>query len=115
MRRHDFRVPVLNRSGRVKINTVVQAPPEGRPLVGLHCVHSGGKIVFQGPSLVFGVDVRTAALTGLVVGVAVVLAVSTTNPSPIAFALITFALGAAGQVVGAGVVRALSGIRRLLG
>lgn len=113
--RRDFRVPVLNRDSSLDIALLVQAPQGKMPFINVSCDYPGVRMVARAPrQLLFGVDHQRAALTGFVVGLVAVLAVSTNVPSPTPLALGSFLLGACGSLVGVGIIQALRLIRRLL-
>jgi hypothetical protein len=116
LRRRDFRVPVLNRRGSLTIGMLVQAPPGKQPFVHLASDSRGVRLQFQVPQhLIFGVERKLAALTGLLLGI-LIIAGLIISPMPAASAaLAAFAVGCATAALGAGIVRGVRWLLRILG
>lgn len=115
-RRRDFRVPVLNRGGSVRVAMLVQASAGRQPLVQLACDYPGVRLVFQGPrQLVFGVEQGRAALAGFVAGAVLVFAVTASALSPRLVATTSFLIGSLTAVLGAALIRTARWVARALG
>lgn len=114
-RRRDYRVPVLNRGGKLTIALLVQALPSKTPFVHLGCDYPGVKLLAQGPrQLFFGVDMNLAALMGFIVGVALVIYIGTTTLGSLTIAVAAFLIGSLGVMIGAAAVRGFRFLIRLL-
>ena len=115
-RRRSFRVPVFNRGASLRIAALVQAPLGSKSLIQLACDHPGLRLLFQPPRhLFFGVDRSLAALVGLLAGLVFVAALVVVPLQPVAVAFLAFAAGSLTAAIGAGVVRGVRWILRLLG
>jgi hypothetical protein len=116
--RRDFMVPVLNRGGTVTATLLVQNPQGRLPFINVACDHRGVRLVFRGPrQLTFGVNQRTAAITGLVVGLLLIFLAFCFALIPLAVAsylVLALLVGAFGQLFGAALVRLGRAVLQLL-
>lgn len=114
--RRDFRVPILNRGGNVRIAMLVHARPGGQPFVNLACDAQSVRLQFQGPqNLTFGVEQKLAALTGLTIGVVIVAGLAAAHLSAAVTAFAAFAVGCVAAALGAVVVRGFRWFGRVIG
>ena len=115
-RRRDFRVPILNRGGVLKIVMLVQAIPGAQPFVNLACDAQGVRLQFQGPQkLLFGVEQNLATLTGLTIGFVIVAGIAAAHLGPAVTAFAAFAVGCVAAALGVVVVRGFRWFGRVIG
>jgi hypothetical protein len=113
--RRDFRVPVLNRGGSITIGMLVQTLPGEQPFVHLASDTRGLRLQFQVPQhLIFGVERKLAALTGLLLGVLIIAGLLISPMSAAAAAFTAFAVGCVTAALGAGIVRGGRWLLRIL-
>ena len=113
-RRSNFLAPVINRGASVDVRFLVSRPDDATPAVILECNHLGVRVRHKPPAEQFwGVNQTFAAWLGLLFGFGVVLVIVRADLATWMGAISTWLAGAFGILVGAGLVWAWRGLRRL--
>ena len=115
-RRSYFTVPVLNRGASIDVRFLVGRSDHITPTVALDCNHLGVRVRHEPPAEQFlGVSQTLAAWLGLAFGFGVVVIVVRAALATWSGATAAWLAGVLGVVVGAGVIWAWRGVRRLTG
>lgn len=113
-RRSDFLAPVINRGASVDVHFLVSRTDDATPAVILECNHPGVRVRHEPPAEQFlGVNQTFAAWLGLLFSFGVVLVIVRADLATWMGAISTWLAGALSILVGAGLVWAWRGLRRL--
>ena len=106
----------MNRGEQIEVSLIVQPPASvASPAMQVACLHEGVR-VRERPirPMVWGVDRRTAALTGLGLAIAVAIGMSWSNVAVGWVAAVVLLVAAIAQNVGAAAIRLWRGVIQLL-
>jgi len=112
----EYLIPIFNRGQSIKVTYLNSAKGNAMPSIWLTVAQKGVKLKFQGPqNQIFGVPQNQAAFAGVVLGIAVLiaLAIFITEPWAIATAAMTYGLVA--QLPGAYAIKVIRRLREAIG
>jgi hypothetical protein len=112
----EYIIPILNRGQSIKITYLNSTKTNAMPNIWLSVAHKGVKLNYQGPqNQILGVPQNQAAFVGVVLGVAVLVALAffLTEPWVVATAAMTYGLVA--QLPGAYAIKAIRRLKEGIG
>lgn len=112
----EYLIPILNRGQSIKLTYLNSAKGADAPTIWLSVAQKGVKLKFSSPqNQILGVPQPRAAFVGVLIGIAVVIALAclVTDPWIVAAASLTYGLIA--QLPGAYVIKLLRRIREAIG
>lgn len=112
----EYIIPIFNRGQSIKVTYLNSAKGNAMPSIWLTVAQKGVKLKFQGPqNQILGVPQNQAAFSGVVLGIAVLiaLAIFITEPWAIATAAMTYGLVA--QLPGAYAIKVIRRLKEAIG
>lgn len=112
----EYIIPIFNRGQSIKITYLNSAKTNAMPSIWLSVAQKGVKLKFQGPqNQILGVPQNQAAFVGVVLGVAVLVAlvIFVIEPWVVAMAAMTYGLVA--QLPGAYAIKAIRRLKEAIG
>ncbi|GIK36108.1 MAG: hypothetical protein LC130_28705 [Bryobacterales bacterium] len=115
-RSREYVVPILNRGQSIKITYLNSANGAAMPSIWLSVAQKGVKLKFQVPqNQILGVPQGHAALFGVFIGVAVLIALSLSIQEPWIVATMAMVYGFVAQLPGAYAIKIIRRARELIG
>lgn len=112
----EYVIPILNRGQSVKITYLNSAKTAAMPSIWLAVAQKGVKLKFQAPrNQILGVPQSHAALFGVLIGIAVLIALSLSIQEPWLVASIAMIYGFVAQLPGAYVIKLIRRARESIG
>lgn len=112
----EYIVPILNRGQSIKITYLNSAKGISMPSIWLSVAQKGVRLKFQGPrNQILGVPQGQAALFGVLIGIAVLVALSLFVAEPWVAAIIGMTYGLVAQVPGAYTIKLIRRVREAIG
>ncbi|MFZ3087792.1 MAG: hypothetical protein WA123_06980 [Methylotenera sp.] len=112
----EYIVPILNRGQSIKFTYLNSAKGTSMPNIWLSVAQKGVRLKFQGPqNQILGVPQGQAALFGVFIGIAVLVALSLFVSEPWAAAIIGMTYGLVAQLPGAYTIKLIRRAREAIG
>ena len=112
----EYIIPIMNRGQVIRITYLNSAKGKETPAIWLAVFQKGVKLKFSIPqNQILGVSKPRAALTGILIGVAVVITLILLVSNPWIVAIVSFTYGLIAQVPGAYAVKLLRKIKDAIG
>lgn len=113
--RRDYQIPVLNRGAVVSFILLLTRDDALQPEVQLACDHMGVRVVHQPPVwALWGIPMKHGVVTGLILGLALVLLLSRLISSPVLAGLSAWSIGVLSSLIGVGILRTWRWLVRLI-
>lgn len=112
----DYIIPIFNRGQSIKITYLNSAKSNAMPSIWLFVAQKGVKLKFRGPqNQILGVPQNQAAFVGVVLGVAVLIALAIFVAEPWAVATAAMAYGLVAQFPGAYTIKVIRRLKEAIG
>lgn len=112
----EYIIPIMNRGQTVRITYLNSAKGNENPTIWLSVLQKGVKLKFRGPqNQILGVPQPRAAFAGVLIGVAVVIALVLLVSNNLVIAIASLTYGLIAQLPGAYTIKLLRRIREAIG